>query len=251
MEKMLKVGIISDLHLNHWKRDGLLIDVRQKLQNSIKQEKPDFIIDAGDCEQPGLLRSWLDPYECFGIQGNHDWYGKLWNNKVALNQFLDITKERKRIIGCTLWTDCCDGDPLTMSLVDRFLADSKAIYDFNSSKALKVHKRHKEKIEEAIHSGDIGLDKPVSMIVTHHCPSFNSVHDSYKKSFGTDEYLINYGFSSHLDDLVLRSKAKYWICGHTHWQHRYTIGETEVICNPLGYPYEGQLENYAPVYVEL
>ncbi len=248
---MLKVAIISDLHLNHWKRDGLLNDVRQTLQKSIEKEKPDLIIDAGDCEQLSLLKRWIDPYKCISILGNHDWYGKMWNQKLAEREFLDVEFDKIRIVGCTLWTNCCDADPLTMALIDQNLVDSTCIYNFNSYKALKVHKHHKEKIEKAIHDGEIGLEKPIDIIVTHHCPSFNSVHSDYKKSYGTDQYLINYGFSSHLDDLVLKSKAKYWICGHTHWKHSYKIGDTEVICNPLGYPHENQLKDYAPVYIEL
>ncbi len=108
-----------------------------------------------------------------------------------------------------------------------------------------MYSYHKQKIEEKAGENDI--------IVTHHCPSFQSVHENYKKSYGTDLYLVNYGFSSHLDDTVEKSGAKYWVCGHTHWKHSYKIGETEVICNPLGYPgeNEGYPENYVPVYVEI
>ena len=35
-----------------------------------------------------------------------------------------------------------------------------------------------------------------------------------------------------------RSGARLWIHGHTHAPCNYTVGETQVICNPRGYPGE-------------
>ena len=45
-------------------------------------------------------------------------------------------------------------------------------------------------------------------------------------------------YASAYDDLVERSRAVYWIHGHTHHAANYVVGGTRVISNPRGYPDE-------------
>ena len=77
------------------------------------------------------------------------------------------------------------------------------------------------------------LEKP-DIILTHHCPSFNSVHEKYKKSPLTP------AFASNLDSYIHTFAPKLWVHGHTHESFEYVLGNTRIICNPLGYPGENE-----------
>ena len=69
------------------------------------------------------------------------------------------------------------------------------------------------------------------VVVTHHCPSEQSVHDKYK-----GDILMNGGFRSNCDDFIsYRPQIKLWMHGHTHEDFDYVLGETRVVCNPRGY----------------
>lgn len=71
--------------------------------------------------------------------------------------------------------------------------------------------------------------KERDIVITHHLPSHRSVHPKWKGS------LLNNFFVCNLENLILRKKPAYWIHGHTHEEFFYKIGNTTVICNPLGY----------------
>jgi hypothetical protein len=83
--------------------------------------------------------------------------------------------------------------------------------------------------------------------VTHHSPSHNSIHPKYK-----NEELLNGAFHNKLDYMMeLADNIKLWIHGHTHDEFDYKIGITNVICNPRGYPKEGQHGSFKLKYVEV
>ncbi len=42
-------------------------------------------------------------------------------------------------------------------------------------------------------------------------------------------------YASNLDDFITKHQPDFWIHGHIHAPSRYSIGKTEVICNPHGY----------------
>jgi len=69
------------------------------------------------------------------------------------------------------------------------------------------------------------------VVVGHHSPSFQSVHESYKS-----ETIMNGCYHSDLSEFILdRPQIKLWTHGHTHHPFDYMIGETRVVCNPRGY----------------
>lgn len=79
------------------------------------------------------------------------------------------------------------------------------------------------------------------VIVTHHAPSARSIPEKHRDD------ILSAAYASHLDDLVAKSNAEYWIHGHLHEQQDYLIGNTRVICNPRGYPDEFN-DNFIPGY---
>jgi Icc-related predicted phosphoesterase len=73
-------------------------------------------------------------------------------------------------------------------------------------------------------------DKKV-VFVGHHTPSYQSIHDRYKK-----DYLMNGGYHSDLSEFILdHPEIVLWTHGHTHESFDYIIGTTRVVCNPRGY----------------
>jgi Icc-related predicted phosphoesterase len=49
---------------------------------------------------------------------------------------------------------------------------------------------------------------------------------------------LSAAYASDLDQFVENSQVALWIHGHIHEQQDYTIGATQVVCNPRGYPDE-------------
>ena len=235
----MKVGIISDAHIPHWSARWSV--VAERIRASIDKAKPDLLIDAGDMmadadEVATLQQEWNAPI--ISVRGNHDYYHKDW-----LGPQRDCHRHEiggNRIAVTTLWVDFNGNNPVTHAIVARSLNDFRVIRNFATETAFAAHVHQKKFLRETFASG-------VDIVVTHHCPSFHSIHKRYRTA--KNEH-VNYGFASHLDELVESSKAKLWIHGHTHTPCDYVIGKTRVICHPLGYPGESA-GAYRPVYVEV
>ena len=71
-----------------------------------------------------------------------------------------------------------------------------------------------------------------TIVVTHHLPSFDSIHPMFHRS-GVNA--LNPGFYSSLDYLLVEQDIDYWFHGHSHATVEYEIAGTKVRMNPLGY----------------
>jgi hypothetical protein len=145
----------------------------------------------------------------------------------------DFVKIKDTIfLGCTLWTDFRNENPLEMMEASRYLNDYKTIRigsnyrKLNPDDTLKFHKKSKQFLIEKLEQ----FKNDKVWVLTHHSPSYQSIHPKYRTE------TINGSFCSDLDDLILNNpQIKYFSHGHTHESFRYHIGECEVICNPRGY----------------
>jgi predicted phosphodiesterase len=245
---MRKAAIISDLHKRHWDEYGwhVLVD---NLRDSIAEHDPDVIIDAGDCECDLAAELDLDPVMVLRVKGNHDWYGldfdevPLMDETGSPRDTVAMWDGQNLIIGCTLWTDY-GFDPMNMLVVNRFMADPRFIKNFSPQRAYAEHAADRKWLEQYIGQ------KP-TIVVTHHAPSFKSVHPKFRKP-GQAGDIINHGFASNLDALVQALRPKLWVHGHMHDPSDYMIGDTRVVANPCGYPKErGDPRSYKPLFVEL
>lgn len=245
----MKLAIISDLHLKHWEhRTRRLNDPLpyQLVAESVAVEKPDVLIDAGDLEIPERLYEALDGIlskdRIIVNKGNHDYYGKKFDDDpLAACQSMVI--DGVWFVVAPLWMDFNNFDPMTAMTVKRNLNDFRLIEGFTTRVCFDTHLKQKAFIQDRMHS-------IIDVIVTHHAPSFQSVHPRYKVGGLAD--LINYGFASKLDEMVFDSGAKLWVHGHTHDPSDYMIGKTRVVANPCGYPGERRGgDSYQPLYVEI
>ena len=198
------------------------------------------------------------------IVGNHEHYhyqfvhtvndlklklAEFKNIHVLDNEVFDI--ENYTFVGSTLWTDMNKGDPLTLHAVRDMMNDFRIIRkEHEGFTNLKPHDtviRHKQTLD---YIGSVVAEKHDEkfVVVGHHSPSFQSVHEQYR-----GETLMNGAYHSDLSEFILdRPQIKLWTHGHTHHCFDYMIGETRVFCNPRGYiGYETKASDWTLKSVEI
>jgi predicted phosphodiesterase len=221
----MKVGICSDLHMEFRKTDQFLAIV-----DNIQRSECDLLINAGDTHPKPSTRDFISSSLEEGkkfyleILGNHDFYG---DQMIHDGIKIMVLPNGLKVLGCTFWTDFNSGDPAAERSFQYDISDSKQIAPYGRALIERMQSIHKANLD------GISKIKP-DIVVTHHCPSFKSIQERYKWTGP-----LNYSFASHEDNFIRANpNIKLWVCGHTHWKHTYQIGETRIVCNPLGYPGE-------------
>ena len=179
--------------------------------------------------------------------GNHEFYHGKW--KASLQYLRDecakfpnvyfLERDVKVInevsfIGATLWTDCNNGDPLTLHALADMMNDYRIIRndEHGYSKLRPAHTmyRHQQTLEYLKAILPDMKDKRV-VFVGHHGPSTMSTHPRFM-----NDSLMNGGYRSDLSELILdHPEIVLWTHGHMHDPFDYMIGTTRVVCNPRGY----------------
>ena len=193
------------------------------------------------------------------VAGNHEFYhGKFPESinylrtecaKFPNVHFLEmdcVTIDEVTFIGGTLWTDMNKGDPLTLHAMSDMMNDFRIIRDsdhgYSRFKPARAAERHRNTVKYIKSVVEEQHDRKF-VVVGHHGPSFQSVHEMYK-----DQYLMNGGYSSDLIEFIMdRPQIKLWTHGHTHHPFDYMVGSTRVVCNPRGYiGHEACADTYNP-----
>jgi len=189
------------------------------------------------------------------VAGNHEFYNGKWTQSLTTlsNEcakfpnvyFLEAGCKKiddVTFIGGTLWTDMNKHDPLTLHAVRDMMNDfrviKKDLEGYTNLKPADTVVRHRHMLS---YIKQIVAEKPDEkfVVVGHHSPSFQSVHEGYKH-----ETLMNGAYHSDLSEFILdRPQIKLWTHGHTHHPFDYMIGETRIVCNPRGYETEGYSED--------
>ena len=234
----MKIAIISDIHSLKWVK-YTKIDILETIVNNINLEyKPDYILNAGDYESTSDKL----PTNYFSVPGNHDYYGK----KCLLNDSLAVIHldSETVLIKAVLWTSLDNNNYLTKYVADKYMPDFRRIIDFSPDEQVRIFNNHLDFIKKS--SEEFKNKKQVWM--THHAPSSKSVSEKYKHLLHE-----NFCFYSDLEYLIKDKRPLVWIHGHVHHKCDYVIGNTRIICNPLGYPGEcyKQYEDYKPVIIEV
>jgi Icc-related predicted phosphoesterase len=272
----MKIKLVSDLHLefsdinitNDDKCDVLVLSgdimVAQDLHDHIAADFSPYsngaLADLGrKMQRVARFRDFLKrcsfqfPHVVY-VAGNHEFYhGKFFAGIDYLREecakypniyFLECdTKviDDVTFIGATLWTDMNKGDPLTMHAIEGLMNDFRIIRndkrEYARMSARDVVDRHARTLKYFRSVLAEQHDRKF-VVVGHHSPSFQSVHESYKH-----EQLMNGGYHSDLSEFILdHPQIKLWTHGHTHHPFDYMIGETRIVCNPRGYESDGYSE---------
>lgn len=233
----MRLAIVSDLHLLHWRRIPSWKHPHVLMAQSIQKEKPDVVINAGDTEQKEWFAKATEGFVSLSTEGNHDYYDLDFSDFDPLHGCHDVTVDGVRFVLAPLWTNYRNNNPLVVNEVQFGMNDYNWIKNFTPEIVYETHLRHLKFITE----------RKADVIVTHHAPSMQSIHPRYRT---VRNHMFNYGYASDLDEIVEASGAKLWVHGHTHDEADYMIGNTRVVANPCGYPGE-RPGRYKPLYVEI
>ena len=269
----MKIAVCSDLHLEF----GDLL-----LQN---KENADVLILSGDiCVAKELLpqdslkglvfrnffkRVSTEFKQVVWVAGNHEHYhGKLhktfqnckeFANSLGNVHYLEqesVVIDGVKFIGATMWTNCNNGDHLTMYHLKQMMNDFRTItmknpngdyFKFTPEQMFNIHVRTMQFFKESLKNNREQDQLPVVM-VTHHAPSRLSTHPYYQ-----DDTIMNGGYSSDLLEFIVDNpEIKLWTHGHTHHPFDYLVDDTRVVCNPRGYMgYEDSADQFQLKLVEV
>lgn len=230
----MKIAVFSDLHLEFRPQTTDLMTLVRKIEEAAEQV--DLVINAGDTHPDAAIRTQLrkrlSKHTYIDVLGNHDYYGGKW---ITDNYQMHV-KDGLRIFAGTLWT-CFANNPLVEHFAER------QIYDFRQIKGVSTKAVYEEYLKEVEY---IELMKP-DIVVTHFAPHPLSIHPRYRSE------VLNPYFVNNLDATIQMVQPKLWIHGHVHDPFDYTVHDTRVVCNPLGYPREryGSIDDYQVKIVEL
>lgn len=263
----MKLAIMSDLHLEFERDDQKRNPMHGPLVNAPPPVDADLVLLAGDVHTKGRGPRWAarafheTPVVMLG--GNHEAYGDSLYAVIAKCRakaeaegmlpsgdprvtFLERETfvwtapdgVRLRIIAATLWTDFA-----LFGTARKFTAETAARRDMNDFRAIRILDEHgatrrfDPQDAASIHALSLDyikaeLSRPfdgVSVVATHHAPSYLSVPDAYKDD------PLSAAYASSLEELILDHQPDLWVHGHTHTSFDYAIGATRILCNPRGY----------------
>jgi predicted phosphodiesterase len=256
---VIKARVLSDLHFEFHRDEGA------GFIRGLDPQGVGVLVLAGDVTKMrigfdktlGLFRKQFPGVPIVFVPGNHEYHESSLETvtrgiKNAVNQlqgvhWLDCNAVKiagHRFLGTTLWYGKTPAPkhPLILSsdeewgrglirwvskrgVTDRLYADFKAIEKLHEWYD-DEHKRAVQFLEDNVREGDI--------VVTHFLPTRHSTPEQFKGALNN-----NWFVSAELEGFIEERKPALWIHGHTHTSCDYRIGATRIVCNPLGYPTEG------------
>ena len=265
-----KFRILSDLHLEH---GGFTIPYGEKDYTTVLILAGDICNFSKRMSFSGFFQDACDQFKhVILVPGNHEYYSssltvgvtkflsllnldcmdrqlRMPKNLTVLNQdtmvFDDVA-----VIGATCWTSFRNGNPIIMNSARSMMNDYNYIryggadgYErrLTPEHVLQIYGNHSKYVFD-----QIAIEKAAGrkvIVVTHHAPSHESVHDIYRV-----EGDINELYANHFEYRIADTKPDYWIHGHIHMACEYKIEDTTVICNPRGYlGYESSENGFDPL----
>lgn len=265
----MKFQYCSDLHLEFYPDDYSL--------DSFLTPSAPILIVAGDLcqvEHPNFKR-FFDTFSIkfkyiLYISGNHEYYSNkhtpmtyinksitqilneysnviYLNNKklvIGSNGIIDDLAEFEEdsiiILGTTLWSE------ITNPNIQYYISDYAEIFNQNRkfvtpSDISYMFDYNKNWLQYIL--SEVENTNRKFLIITHHLPSFTCIDSKYKGN------PMNCAFASDLDELIkLHPQIKFWVCGHTHTSFDKTVGQSNILCNPLGYTQENNQYDLAKVF---
>lgn len=254
---MLKVEYMSDLHI------GINKGIPSNIIPLNNVNNCDVLVLAGDITDGNrhtdlnhfefILKACNNYPHVIYVLGNHDHYGyvmqfsvteiqdkiKKINNGILPENIiitekgvLDLPQFNTTFICATLWTDVskrkhneciCD-----VNHIKYFDTTNMVCRMFSPNDITSIHKKHLTFIKQQYKKYN-ALNRNI-IVVTHHSPTFDTVHDYFK------EETFNVFYATNLNKMIKKySNIKYWIYGHTHHNVNYKLHNTTLLCNPCGY----------------
>lgn len=231
----MRLQLVSDLHIEFHKDGG------QVIAEEILSHQADVLVLAGDIgnlRDVQTLKKFLQTVtekreQTIYVAGNHEFYGDTVRENCKKMQMLRRLVPRLKISATTL----SEQDVFSIR-GQRFICGT-GWFKQSSNPEAKNHMRDFREIDglepwvyERNEKFRTQLSKvrPADIVVSHHLPVEASTPERFKGSS------INDFFVGGFDEFM--GIPKLWLHGHTHDRVDYKIGNTRVLCNPMGYPGE-------------
>lgn len=242
----MKIQYASDLHLefhgnSHWLKENPLIPVGDVLilagdigylgdENYSRHPFWDWCADI--FKQTVVVPGNHELYKSFDINELHEeWSMNIRSNVRACYNSVVALSDEIDLIASTLWAHI---HPYDEYQTERGVTDFHRIRNGKFRLSAQRFNAEHERCREFI-ARSVAASKARHIIVaTHHVPSFELMSDEFKGS------PINGAFTSELGKLIANSRIDYWIYGHSHRNINKTIGNTQCVCNQLGYTFHGE-----------
>ena len=245
----MKVKVVSDLHLECCEHGHGVPDLGEGEVLILGGD----ILCARHFKKDGPLRKVYGDFlkKCADnfawvlyIAGNHEAYGYNYEGtwdvlKENLPEGIHLMEDSVVkisdwvFIGSTFWTDFRNENALEMMEAAQCMNDYKVIRitpkyrKMNPDDTLSFHKKSKQFLLDQL---ELFKNQKI-WVLTHHGPSYQSVHEKFKRGG-----IANGAYVSDLDGLILdHPEIQVWSHGHTHTSFDYKIGDCRVVCNPRGY----------------
>ncbi len=246
----MKIQYASDLHLE-------FSDNSRFLKENPLKAVGDILVLAGDIGYIGDDNYSKHPFwdwasenykQVIVIPGNHEFYklfdiDKLYNGweieirhnvRCYYNAVIPLSKDID-LIATTLWAKISLGDAFyTESVISDFKRIRNGSEPLDWSRFNDEHFRCAKFLQDSVNRS-----KAKHIIVaTHHVPSFQLMSDEFKGS------KANGAFTVEMGDFIVDSPINYWIYGHSHRNIDKSIGNTQCICNQLGYVFANEHHSF-------
>lgn len=244
----MKIVYCSDLHLDNYKY-GIGYDLVKNTTGA------DVLLVIGDIAEYALNHhSMFYDYvsheykHVIIVEGNHEFYfsdyKKIIDNKIypCKHDNVHILRNNSIIIedvlfyGGTLWSNLSNLSELDKFVIKQMISDFSVIkYDgsgFCPEYMLPYYNEFVDNLYNEVIYGNVDINKKI--VLSHFAPSRKSIATRFLSS-NLSPYFCN-----DMDNLVIDSKANFWLHGHTHDSFDYMLGNTNVLCNPRGYPNENK-----------
>ena len=179
----------------------------------------------------------------YWLPGNHEYYhfdiaqksGVLYEEirkNVILVNNTSVVHGNTKLIFSTLWSKISTAHQWE---IERNMNDFHLIkyngFRFSADQYNQFHKESLQFIEQSFTE-----NKAENIAVfTHHCPTFLNYPQQYKGD------ILNEAFAVELFDLIASSNFACWVYGHHHTNTPdFTIGETKILTNQLGYVHQNE-----------
>ena len=242
----MKLQLISDLHLNEYRRSGL------PEPEVLVNPDADMVVFAGDIDEglEGIEFARRLPTRSLYVLGNLEHYGLDIDEAAMLTKMEALSTNARvlqnnstimggvRFLGATLWTDFRAAGP---SQADNVAQTEQAMNDYRFIRERDqlitpetVLHRHLETIEWMASV----LSEPFAgptVVITHHAPHLDSI-PGHRAG-----HRLQAAYVSRLTSLM--ASVDYWFHGHVHAASRYDVQGCRVFCNPFGSPADHKYPN--------
>lgn len=239
LKSKLRVKVVSDQHIEFRLIGGAYLKYFNRIHPPTGV-RADLCIVAGDLDTIRPRSRMFFQLLCerekqvIYVPGNHEYYAA--KSMVAVDDMLrtieDELSNLKVLRTGEVFSYCGTrylGDTMWVPRNHALIASAEQMNDPKQVPRLldEIQGRHANFVEwlsRELCPGDI--------VVTHHSPTDRSIPLQHRYS-GTEPWYV-----ALKAEALFERRPRAWIHGHIHSRCDYSLHETRVVCNPLGYPNE-------------